>query len=202
MKHRAEVLSFYRELYDEVRDRVARGIAACENEQARVISDTQPPWGFLAVFRHMEKYGAVSIGSLYTFGLTGIWEMHNGTMIPKPTPRERGITLKTRTDALRTLADWTLYRPEYQHFYNPSLKSDLMLRIIKNWKVNGAILHYNRGCEGLSLGIAQNRLELVDAGVPVGVFEGNMGDEREFEFSRTLDRIDSFLETLGLKKVK
>lgn len=38
------------------------------------MSDTQPPWGFLKVFRYLEKYGALSVGSLCTFGLVGIWE--------------------------------------------------------------------------------------------------------------------------------
>lgn len=202
MKHRHEVLDLYRELYDETKDRVARGIAACANERVRVITDTQPPWGFLDIFRHMESYGAVSIGSLYSFGLAGIWDYPDGKMVPKPTPRETGASIRTREEALETLVRWTLCRPEYQHFYNPSLKTDLMLRIIRNWKVNGAILHYNRGCEGLSLGIAQNRAELVAAGIPVGVFEGNMGDEREFDHARTLERIDSFLEILGLRKLK
>ncbi len=60
---------FYDEVYDEVKDRVARGIAAVPNETCRVMSDTQPPWSFLKIFRYLETYGAVSIGSLYTFGL-------------------------------------------------------------------------------------------------------------------------------------
>ncbi|OHB74185.1 MAG: benzoyl-CoA reductase, bzd-type, subunit O [Planctomycetes bacterium RBG_16_59_8] len=200
MKHRPEVLAFYRELYDEVKERVAKGIAACAVEKKRLISDTQPPWGFLDIFRHMEKYGALSIGSLYTFGLAGMWDFPDGRMVPKATPRQLGVEIRTRQQALDVISAWTLCRPEYQHFHNPSLKSDMMLRIIRHWKVDGAILHYNRGCEGLSLGIAQNRMELVAAGVPVSVFEGNMGDEREFDHSRTLERIDSFLEMLDLKK--
>jgi len=32
-------------------------------------------------------------------------------------------------------------------------------------------------------------------------FEGNMGDSREFDQARTMDRIDSFMERLGLKKM-
>jgi len=63
------------------------------------------------------------------------------------------------------------------------------------------MLHYNRGCEGLSLGIAENRLALQKAGYPVMTFEGNMGDEREFDETRTMARIDSFMETLDLKKI-
>jgi benzoyl-CoA reductase subunit B len=31
-------------------------------------------------------------------------------------------------------------------------------------------------------------------------FEGNMGDEREFDEQATLNRIDIFMESLGLKK--
>lgn len=202
MKHRKEVLDLYKELFDEVKDRAARGIAACPNEGKRLISDTQPPWGFLDIFRHMEKFGAVSIGSLYTFGLVGMWDFPDGGMVPKATPRDLGQEIRTREEALEAISRWTLCRPEYQHFFNPGLKTDLMLRIIKAWKVDGAILHYNRGCEGLSLGIAQNRMELAEAGVPVSIFEGNMGDEREFDHARSLERIESFLETLGLRKVE
>jgi len=59
------------------------------------------------------------------------------------------------------------------------------------------MLHYNRGCEGLSIGIAENRLALIEEGFPVMTFEGNMGDEREFDDAKTIARIDSFMETLG-----
>jgi len=58
------------------------------------------------------------------------------------------------------------------------------------------MLHYNRGCEGLSIGIAENKLGLREAGIPVMSFEGNMGDEREFDPERTRKKIDAFLEIL------
>ncbi len=63
------------------------------------------------------------------------------------------------------------------------------------------MLHYNRGCEGLSIGIAENRLALLEAGLPVMTFEGNMGDEREFDRGRAMARIDAFMETLGLRRI-
>ena len=75
-----------------------------------------------------------------------------------------------------------------------------MLRIAKEWKLDGVMLHYNRGCEGLSLGIAENRLALIDSEIPVMVFEGNMGDESEFDEAATRNRIDSFMESLGIKR--
>ena len=193
---------FYDELYDEVKDRVARGIAAVPNERCRVMSDTQPPWAFLKIFRYLETYGAVSIGSLYTFGLEGIWEVkEDGTWGGRTLPWDKGIEIKDRDTALRVYAEWNLSKPQWQHFYDPRLKTDMMLRIVNEWKVDGVMLHLNRGCEGLSLGIMENRLGISKAGVPVMTFEGNMGDEREFDEVRTQARVDAFMEQLGLRKM-
>ena len=75
----------------------------------------------------------------------------------------------------------------------------MMIRIAKEWKLNGVMLHYNRGCEGLTVGIAENRLALLDAGYPVMAFEGNNADEREFDEARTKAKINAFMETLGVK---
>ncbi|MBI2966322.1 MAG: benzoyl-CoA reductase, bzd-type, subunit O [Bacteroidetes bacterium] len=201
-KHSKKVADFYEELLDEVKYRVENQIAAIKNERCRVMSDTQPPWGFLKVFRYLETFGAVSIGSLYTFGLIGMWEdKEDGSWGPRTTPQQKGIKIKDRDHALKVLADWNLSKPEWQHFYSPHLKSEMMLRIAKEWKLNGIMLHYNRGCEGLSLGIAENRLALIDAGFPVMTFEGNMGDEREFDEAKTSSRMDSFMETLGFSVI-
>jgi len=202
-KSSQEVADFYEELRDEVKDRVKRGIAAVANELCRVMSDTQPPWAFLKIFRYLEKYGCVSIGSLYTFGLVGMWDIQeDGTWGPRKTPQEEGVEIKDREQALSVLASWELKKPEWQHFYSPELKSEMMIRIAKEWKLDGIMLHYNRGCEGLSLGIAENRLALIEAGFPVMTFEGNMGDEREFDEAQTVNRIDAFMESLELKKIE
>ncbi len=200
-KHSKEVADYYEELRDEVQERVDNGIAAIGNERCRLMSDTQPPWSFLKVFRYLEEFGALSVGSLYTFGLIGIWEVKpDGTWGPRTTPAQQGIEIKDREQALRIYADWNLSKPEWQHFYSTHLKTDMMVRIAKEWSLDGVMLHYNRGCEGLSVGIAENRLGLIEAGFPVMTFEGNMGDEREFDATKTMARIDAFMETLEIKK--
>jgi benzoyl-CoA reductase subunit B len=192
---------FYDELYDEVKDRVARGIAAVPNEKCRMMSDTQPPWSFLKIFRYLETYGAVSIGSLYTFALEGIWEdKPDGSWGGRSLPWEKGIEMNTRDQILRLYADWNLSKPQWQHFFDPRLKTEMMLRICKEWQVDGVMLHLNRGCEGLSLGIMENRGGIAKAGVPIMTFEGNMGDEREFDEVRTQARVDAFMEQLGLRR--
>ncbi len=202
-KHDKEVADFYEELRDEMKYRVENGIAALPTERCRLMSDTQPPWGFLKVFRYLEKYGAISIGSLYTFGLIGLWETKpDGTWGPKTTSMQRGESITSRDQALKILADWNLAKPEWQHFYHPNLKTEMMLQIAKQWKLDGVMLHLNRGCEGLSCGIMENRLGIMKTGIPVMTFEGNMGDDREFDEGRTMARIDSFMETLGLQQLK
>jgi benzoyl-CoA reductase subunit B len=202
-KAKKEFADFYEEVLAEVKDRLARGIAAVPNERCRLMSDTQPPWGFLSVFRYLEEYGAVSIGSLYTFSLIGIWEdKPDGTWGPRTTPAQKGIKIKTRDQALRILADWNLSKPEWQHFYDPTIKTRMMKRIYDEWQLDGVMLHLNRGCEGLSCGIMENHHGLSQMNVPVMTFEGNMGDSREFDLARTMDRIDAFMERLGLKKAQ
>jgi benzoyl-CoA reductase subunit B len=192
---------FYEEFYQEVKDRAERGIAAVGNERVRLMSDTQPPWGFLKIFRYLEKYGCVSIGSLYTFGLIGQFEVKpDGSWGGKTIPSSIDQLPDDREGMIAEYIKYELSKPEWQHFYHPKLKSAMMIKIAREWKLDGIMLHYNRGCEGLSLGIAENRLALQKAGFPVMTFEGNMGDEREFDEARTIARIDTFMETLDVKK--
>ncbi|MFX1511888.1 MAG: 2-hydroxyacyl-CoA dehydratase, partial [Promethearchaeota archaeon] len=203
MKAQKEVVEFYQELLEETQYRVDNNIAAVGNERFRLITDTQPPWGFLNIYRQMEKYGAVSIGSLYTFGLVGAWEVkEDGTWGPRTPPWEKGFEIEDRDSALRALAEWTLARPEWAHFYSPHLKTEMMKRIVKEWHVDGVVLHYNRGCEGLTVGIAENRLGLIEDGISVLAYEGNMGDEREFDPDRTMSRFDTWMDSHGLKIIE
>jgi benzoyl-CoA reductase subunit B len=204
MPSKEETVRFYEKLRNEIRDRVKKGEGALETEEKlRVMTDTQPPWAFLEIWRYLNERGVVSIGSLYTFGLMGTFEVkEDGTWGPATPPDEKGIEVTTREEALRVLAEWALRKPEWQHFYDSKLRSDLIIRIAREWKVDGVLLHYNRGCEGLSIGIAETALALKRAGVPVMGFEGNMGDEREFDLEGTKAKIDAFIEMLMRRRRK
>ncbi|MBW2609500.1 MAG: hypothetical protein JRC68_04045 [Deltaproteobacteria bacterium] len=139
------------------------------------------------MYRIMAGYGAVSIGSLYTFGLEGIWlyDAEQKKIVPREMPEEKP---KNREEACRLLADWFLSRPLYQVFYHPQNKIDMMAAMARQWNVDGVVLHMNRGCEGLSIGIAETRLGLINEGLQVMTYEGNMGDEREFDLEKTVVR--------------
>jgi len=42
---------------------------------------------------------------------------------------------------------------------------------------------------------------LVNKGIPVETYEGNMADPREFDEARTFNVIDSFMQSLGIEKL-
>ncbi len=201
MGHEEEAVEFYKGLLDEVQDRVKNGIAAVANEKCRLLHDSQPPWFFLKLFRYLEQYGAAVIGSAYTFTLTGaLIVQDNGHWGHRPTPMEEGLPLNTRDSVLFALAKWNLERIRQQGFVLTEEKSANLLGIVRDWHVDAVIFHLNRGCEGTAYGQMENRLALLEEKVPVLTYEGNMADKGEFNEIQTLDRIDSFMETLGLRK--
>ncbi|MDH5695870.1 MAG: 2-hydroxyacyl-CoA dehydratase, partial [Dehalococcoidia bacterium] len=204
-KSNEAIADFYeKELYPETKDRVANQIAAVGDERCRMLGDSQPPWGFLRVYRYLEQYGVVSVANLYTFSLVGWWKIDKkGNLVPWPTIEEQGITIKDRDHALRLLAEGELKgKLEWAPFYGAKYKNDLVTKLAKQWKCDAAIIHLNRGCEGTAQHQMEMKIALQKLGLPVMTFEGNMADEREFDEGRTKRFIDLFItETLGLKKV-
>ena len=130
----------------------------------------------------------------------GIWKIEeDGTLVPRPTPKELGIEIKDRDQCLQLLVDFVLSNFTFYGMIEQSLKTYIIQKIYEQWNCEGVMLHYNRGCEGSSLNIAEHRLHLAKQGIPVVRYEGNMGDEREFDIAETEGRIDSFMEAIGLK---
>ncbi len=202
-RHRREVTDIYLALRDELKDRIARGVAAVPTERFRIFEDCAPPWYYLDLYRQFELYGATSVGSHYIFGLIGMWEEDaQGNRIARKTPQQLGIEIKSREDAVRVMADWYLTKPFWKQIYFPELKSDIMIKYSKQWKANAVLLHYNRGCEMMAQSVGETRLDLLDAGFPVLTYEADMADFRSFDESRTLARVEAFMEGLGLDKLE
>ncbi len=202
-RHRKEVVDFYRVLRDEVEDRVKKRIAAVPTERIRLITDTNPPWYFLKIFRYLERYGAPVVASVYLSVLgNALREREDGTFVAAKTLKDQGRSLKSRDEALRVLADLWFDNVGAACLREPEVKSRLMLKLVEQWHGDGAVMHLNRGCEGFATGQMEVRLALLKAGIPVVTYEGNMADKREFDETRSLARIDAFMESLGLKKLE
>jgi len=205
MRQRKESVDFYVELLDELKDRASRGIAACADERFRYMHDSQPPWHSLEVFRHLEQFGAVSVGAHYSYGLSGGWayDEEQETWLPAKPPKEVGVELKTRKEACEWYAEWILsYHTVLRSLrWSGRGKHKRILDIIKNWHTDGVIIHLNRGCEGTAVGQMELAGFLAEEGIPCMTYEGNLADSREFDLERTITKINTFMETLGLKKL-
>ncbi|MBM2831014.1 MAG: Benzoyl-CoA reductase, bzd-type, subunit [Dehalococcoidia bacterium] len=198
-----ETVRFYEMLLDEVKDRVKEGIAALATERYRAMEDSQPPWYFLEIYKYLEKYGVVVVGSHYSFFLGGtLSRMADGSLGPPRTPDQLGWPMQTREEVLRALARWYIRKPTIQCFGLPEVKSRQMIELVKGWYIDGVIMHLNRGCEGTAMGQMENRLALLKAGIPLMTYEGNMADRREFDQVQTLKRIDAFMESQGLSMLE
>lgn len=203
MRHRREAVEFFKELRAEVQDRVERGIAALETERCRLLEDSQPAWSVLRMYRYMEKFGAVAIGSVYTFALTGSYDtMPDGSWCPRKTLEERNKVPRNRQEALEILSELSLERPISQALGLPHHKTRIMEMLVRQFKCQGVIMHLNRGCEFNSSGLMENRLALQAKGIPVLAYEGNMADKRETDEEQIMARIDAFMESLGLRKIE
>ena len=200
-----EVVEFYRELLAEVQERVDNQIAANPYERFRILSDSQPPWFGLDIYRLLESYGVVSLGAHYTLGLSGGWEYskEGDTWNPARTPQERGVLLKTREDAARALSEWWLKTGTVCRGvrHSGAGKNKRILDLVDKWRVNGVIIHLNRGCEGTGAGQMEIVAALLKKGIPTLTYEGNHADAREYDEARTIARLESFMETLDLKKI-
>jgi benzoyl-CoA reductase subunit B len=203
--HKEEVVNFYENLLEEVQDRVKRGIAAAPYENFRLFTDSQPPWAFLQLWRYLQsKYGVVSVGNPYLFGLQTIWEEdENGKLIPGRDFKEMGYSPRSREEAIRCYAERRIngFRIGLSAFVTPHMKSDKFREYIEEWHADGVRIHLNRGCEGAALGQMENRLALVEAGIPVLTYEGSVGDFRDFDLARTSARIDAWFEGMGIQKI-
>jgi benzoyl-CoA reductase subunit B len=207
-RHTKEAVEFFNMLYDELQERVARGIAAVEYERFRCLHNSQPAWFALHIFRYMEKFGVVCVGSQYDFMLSGGWDLyydadgkpHIKAAEPPADLKER---IKTRDGALRTLASWVLeYQLGAKSWRLPMIgRRDIAKAIARDWSCQGCIMHLNRGCEGWAVGEMEERQSLLEEGLPVLAYEGNVADPREFDIPKTYARIDAFMESQGLKNL-
>ena len=203
MRGKDECAQFYRDLLEEGQERVSRGIASLATERYRYLHEGIPPWHFLKVFRLMERYGAISLGSVYQFCLAGYWALDPDGIWRAPRPiKDRGIELRNREEAVRFYSDLYLSNINYQgSFFSADIKNQQTLQLVDQWYAQGVVMHLNRGCKGTGGYLMESRLALSNKGIPVVTYEGNSGDSRDFDETQVVDNLESFLESQGLDKI-
>ena len=202
-RHEKVAIEFLTELRDELKERIANQIAAVPTERFRMCMLTPPPWSFLKVFRYLENYGVVFVGTyVYLINSGEVQFLYEkGTVVPATPPEKRPgwKTMKNREDLCRTVARWRAEHPFQSHLETRKKEYVIMF---KHWKANAYLLLINRGCVPMTTSMYDFQRDLNRQGIPTSMFEGNFADCRDIDETGVLDRLETFLEGQGIQKIQ
>ncbi|RMG56792.1 MAG: 2-hydroxyacyl-CoA dehydratase [Deltaproteobacteria bacterium] len=178
MRGEEETVRFYRALLDEVEQRIRKGMSAVRNEKKRVLWDNLPIWYRLrALAERLAARGIAIVASTYT----NAWAQLSDLMDPS-----RPVESMARVYLSPILNRGAGY------------KLSLMKEMVREYSLNGVILHSDRSCKPYSIGqVDQRKLLTRELGVPALLLEADHADPRSFSEEQVFSRLDSFAEMLG-----
>ncbi|MFC1924142.1 2-hydroxyacyl-CoA dehydratase subunit D [Chloroflexota bacterium] len=202
-KHKKETVEFLQILYDEVQDRVQNHIAALATERCRLFHEGLPPFSFMRrLFRYVETYGALFVGSDSEFSSSGGFRREDG----KPWQaienlEERGIKLNNREEALQAIAQYLLDHAIVSNCHVSENVEDVVQRA-DDWSVDGVIFHRDCGCQLYPTSMLEAKLALREKDIPSMVYEGSMVNPNDVVESDIINLLDTFLQALGLSQLE
>jgi benzoyl-CoA reductase subunit B len=188
-----EAVDYFRCLRDEVQDRVARGIGVVPHERFRLLWMGLPPWYNLGFFNDVGALGGVfPIETIYYPGA----------------PVELDLS-----DPLEALAQRTWKRAVWVHRWgseaipetcNPSGLSAPGTRLIRRWvkeyRLDGAVMHRTRSCRAVSWGQVHIKNQLEEEGIPSLIIESDMADPRSWAGATIQGQLHAFLDAVSAGK--
>ncbi|MFC1920364.1 2-hydroxyacyl-CoA dehydratase [Chloroflexota bacterium] len=194
-----EVMDYLEALYAEVQQRVKDGISGSPFERKRLSHQGGiHPMYRPDVLRWPEEYGAAFVMG---WGVQGGMYTEDGERILPKSLEERGIVLKNREDALRALVDPFGYRSLIGERDRETRRKN-MIHSLKDWHVDGVMLHFARRCALTTIGIFDTKSDLEKAGFIVGTYEASEGDPNEFIEAIVREDFSHFFDRLGLTKIE
>jgi benzoyl-CoA reductase/2-hydroxyglutaryl-CoA dehydratase subunit BcrC/BadD/HgdB len=180
-----EPIRLYKRMYREAKERVEKGIGALKNEKYRLMFEGIPFWYNLRYFGMLEKYGAIIVYEPYTYAFSKY-------MNPKVT-KEMVLNKPIEAMAELMLSFWYVYDLE--------TRIQKFAETVRDWKVDGVILHNNYSCRPNSCGLYDLKKHLMnDYDVPCLIIDADMNDPRKFNEEQLTNQIESFIEILENRK--
>jgi benzoyl-CoA reductase/2-hydroxyglutaryl-CoA dehydratase subunit BcrC/BadD/HgdB len=180
-----QAVDFYRNLRDEVKARVDKGIGVLPGEEKlRILFDNIPPWFSLGIFNYLQKFDAVSVIETYTT----YFHYSRGKLDPdKP---------------YESLARKYLYNCWFMTSVREKVEN-LFTRYAQDYKVDGIISYALYGCK-IATGFLPYQAKYMQEklGIPSLILEGDMVDPRDYADGPVKNRVDAFMEMLLEKKNK
>ncbi len=176
-------IEYYELLRDEIRQRIEAGIASVPGETFRLGWDNLAIW--YKIKELSEKFAAYKtalVVSTYPEGFCYQAPEH----------------LRDPNDRLRTMA--ATYMGGYINHGLDYRERDL-LRMVKQFHLDGFVMHSNRSCRAYSFGqyeLAKALMEKHD--IPTLMIEADMNDSRAWSDEQVKTRIEAFIETLAARR--
>jgi benzoyl-CoA reductase/2-hydroxyglutaryl-CoA dehydratase subunit BcrC/BadD/HgdB len=169
-----------RAFYEEVKDLVGRGVAACENERVRLMWLGTGLWFNLGFYQHFEeRYGAVFVWSIYLGLAADAYARYGG-------------------DPLRALASRFVSMEDLLHM--PPWNSEWYLKEAKKNQIRGMVHLVSASCTQAVQGPYFIKKTFEGAGIPVLELRADTVDARTWDDARMTAELEAFLETrLGVK---
>ncbi len=165
---------FYERLRDELKELVEKKIGKIENERYRLVWDNLPMWFNLGFFNYLNSLGAVIVAETFSH----VWA---GDL-----------------DASKPLE--SLARKYLPNFANAvaERRIGLILRLVREWSVDGVVLPTNRGCRMMSIGMTVVKdVVYKRLGVPSLILDVDSSDWRSYNEAHVKTEIEAFMEMLS-----
>jgi benzoyl-CoA reductase/2-hydroxyglutaryl-CoA dehydratase subunit BcrC/BadD/HgdB len=169
-------VDFLREVLEEVREKVRKGEGIIPNERIRLFWDNIPLWYDMRLFNYFERWDAVVVAETYT----SAWTLRMDANKP-----------------LESIAYKSLVSYPLVSCVSLKKRLELIEKAVRDYRIDGAILHSNRSCKPISMGqLDIQRYLSEELGVPSVMFDGDHMDPEKFTMSQFQSRIDPFMEML------
>ncbi len=176
-----QAVDYYEGLLAEMKQRVADGIGAVENEKYRLLWDNLPVWYRTKWLS--DKFAAADaclVADTYTSAWCGTLKyIDENNFIESMAEAYSRIYLNIGIDEM----------------------ARIVIQMIDKYSADGLVIHSNRSCKPYSFGqLDIQRIVREKRGVPSLMIEADMVDERFFSESQIATRIDAFMEVVKERK--
>jgi bcr-type benzoyl-CoA reductase subunit B len=170
-------LEYYGVLLKELRERSDRGIGAIKNERKRLMWDNIAIWYKVRDYSNLfAEHGMNFVTATYT----NAWA--------ETTPR---LDNGNPFESLAKIYSLVILNNNLNH------RLHLMERLIKEFQVDGLVIHSARSCKPYSVGQYDLKKLLTEhLGVPSVVIEADITDSRAYSEEQAMTRLEAFFETM------
>ncbi len=178
-------IKLYRRMYREAKERVDNGIGALEKEEFRLAFLGIPFWYNLKFFSNLEQWNTIICYETYVYAFS----KYANPNITKE------MVINNPVDCMAELM--------LSFWYNYDLKTrfNKLKETVKDWKLDGVLLHNNLSCRPNACGMYDLKRKLMEeSDIPSLVITSDMNDPRKMNNTQVLNQIESFIEILRQRK--